>query len=264
MKLINKQNYNEKIKVNRRAIGCYDKKMLDELYPNNNYSIVGETFENNKKKEIDTIVLANKIFPVSEYGKNSKILYKRKGYLAVDKDQFVVFLQSRLAFFLILFGIITIGIGFGILWFNSLVKGPVVAPDYPLPPEDSNATDIKNDSTKESDTSHKNHASIKVAREVNVFLNRRKVEFIYQNLNASNKDAVVSLCVLKDDNEYVIARSGLIKSGKEIKIMELLKDAIKLSEGIYKGRIIIDFYDENTGEKAAASTNFEDVDITVK
>lgn len=264
MKAINKQNYNKSVKINHRDVMAYDRKMLDELYPNNTYILVGETFEDNKKEQIDTIVLSQKELIVSKYGKNSKLLYKRAGYLLVGKNEFLVILQSRLPFIILLFGIILIGLIAGFIGYKTLTHGPIIAPDYPLPPEDTSASDIKNDSSTIRDTSHKNRAAIKVAREVTISLDAKKVEFIYQNFNASNKNAVVTLCILKDGNEYAIARSGLVKAGKEIKMMDLLPDAIKLSNGVYNGRIKIDFYDEITGEKAATSTDFDDVEVSVK
>lgn len=262
MEVIEKQNYNQSVKINYRDIKCYDRKKLKELYPSGNYSLVGETFEKNKKEAKDTIVLGRKKLNVSEYGKNSKILYKRKGYILVGDNQFLVILQNRLPFLIILIGLILVGIVVGI-WGYNILNNKVVAPDYPLPPEDEKSVDIKNDNSVKSND-HKNHASIKISREVSINLKTKVVTLNYKNFNASNKDAVVTLCILKDGNEYAIARSGLVKSGKEIKSMDLLDDAIKLTEGVYNGRIKIDFYDEITGEKAAASTDFDDVEVTVK
>ena len=97
MEVIEKQNYNQSVKINYRDIKCYDRKKLKELYPSGNYSLVGETFEKNKKEAKDTIVLGRKKLNVSEYGKNSKILYKRKGYILVGDNQFLVILQNRLS-----------------------------------------------------------------------------------------------------------------------------------------------------------------------
>jgi len=264
MEVIEKQNYNQSVKINDRNIKCYSKKKLNELYPSGNYSIFGETFENNKKKVKDTIILGKKKLNVSEYGKNSKLLYKRKGYLLVGDNEFIVLLQNRLPFIIIFILILSIGIGVGVWGYNTFINTPVVAPEYPLPPEDDKSKDIKNDNSKVDTGEYKNHVSIKITREVSVNLKNKKVSFKYQNFNASNKDAVVTLCILKDDNEYAIARTGLIKSGKEISEMSMLNDAIKITQGVYKGRIKIDFYDETTGEKAATSTDFDDVEVTVK
>ena len=266
MEVKEKKDYDQSIKINGREIKCYSRKKMKDLYPSGNYSAVGETFENNKKKNKnnDIIILAGKKMIVSEPDKHSKILYKKKGYISVGENQFLVILQNRLIFLLLLLGIIILGIIIGIWICNALKRSPVVAPEYPLPPEADKAKDIINDNSKNTDSKHKNHASIKVAREVNINLNSREVSFIYQNFNASNKAAVVTLCILKDSNEYAIARSGLVKAGKEIDSMNLLEDAVKLSQGVYKGRIKIDFYDEVTGEKAATSTDFDDVEVKVK
>lgn len=264
IKAINKQNYNKSVKINHRDVMSYDKKMINELHPNHDYLIVGETFEKNKKEKIDTIILGQKELIVSKYGQNSKLLHKKVGYISTGKNEYLVILQSRIPFILLFIGLLTLGIIALLLGYKMLTHGPIVAPDYPLPPEDNTATDIKDDRSAFKDTSHKNRAAIKVAREVKVNLSSKKVDFIYQNFNASNKDAVVTLCILKDGNEYAIARSGLVKSGKEIKTMDLIPNQINLTTGLYKGRIKIDFYDESTGEKAATSTDFDDVEVAVK
>ena len=264
MKIIEKNDYNHSIKINHRDVKCYDRKMIKELYPSGNYSIVGETFENNEKRVIDTVIIGRKKLNVSKYGKNNKIIYKIKGYFLVGDNQFLVILQNRLLFLLLFASIAIVGIIAIILGVKALKGTPSLVPDYPLPPEDKGSIDIKNDTSKNNYTSRKNHASIKVAREISVDLNKKEVSILYQNFNASNKDAVVSICILKDNDEYVIARSGLVKSGKEIKNIQLLDDAIKITQGVYKGRIKVDFYDETTGEKAATSTDFDDVEITVK
>jgi len=264
MKLIVKQNYDKNVRINHRDVKCYSRKMLKELHPNGNYILVGETFENNKKEEIDTISIAKKDLKVSKYGDNSKIIYARKGYIAIEKNKYLVILQNRIPFILLLFGIMLLGITIGIWGYKTYKNVPVIAPEYPLPPEDEKSTDIKNDNSVRTETEHKNHASIKVSREVTINLNDKEVTLSYKNFNASNKDAVVTLCILRDNNEYAIARSGLVKAGKEIQTIDLLDDTIKLTQGVYKGRIKIDFYDEITGEKAATSTDFDDVEVTVK
>ena len=265
MKVVIKNDYNQSVRINHRDVKCYSRKMLKEIYPKGNYVLVGETFENNKKEKINTIVLAKKELIVSEYGKNSKILYARSGYIAISENKYLVLLQNRIPFILLLLGIIFIGI-IAIIWGYKVIFGtPAITPEYPLPPEDEESIDIVNDNSVNTENESENYASIKVAREVSIDLKSKKVNFIYQNFNASNKDAVVTLCIIKDDTEYAIARSGLVKSGKEIKTMNLLDDNnIKLKQGVYKGRIKIDFYDETTGEKAATSTDFDDVDVTVR
>ena len=265
MRIIEREDYNYSVRINHRDIKCYDKKMLKDLYPNGNYIIAGETFEKNKKKEIDKVTIGKKELVVSEFGKNNKILYKRSGYLLVAKDKYLVILKSRLIFFILLFGLLCLGVGICAIGYHAFNTSNIVAPDYPLPKEDDSSTNIENDRPVDTDkVTNKNHASLKVSREVTINLKTKEVTINYQNFSASNKDAVVTLCILKDDNEYAIARSGLIKSGKEIKSMKLFDDIIKVSKGIYNGRIKIDFYDEITGEKSATSTDFDDVEIKIK
>ena len=123
MIIIDKKDYDAIVKINDRDIKCYSKKKIKNLYPDGNYSIIGETLEKNKKKEKNTIIIANKTFIVSKYGANSNIIYKRKGYFEVGDNEYIVYLKSRIAFLLILFFVllgIAISVYFGIKIFTEI------------------------------------------------------------------------------------------------------------------------------------------------
>lgn len=264
MIIIDKKDYDACVRINGRDIKCYSKNKIKELYPNGNYKIVGETFEKNKKRNKDIIEIANKKLNVSKYGSNSKILYKTKGYIEVDENQYIVYLKSRVAFLFLLF-LIFIGIGvstyIGIKTFTTV---PTILPDYQLPPEDDQTTVIDGDNTKKS-VSKNGGGSVRVrlGSTAKVDLKTGEIEMIYQNPNQSNQDSVISLVLISDNKEYTIARSGLIKSGNQITKLKLMNNEIKLSKGVYKGKYIIDHYNPETGEKSLTNSNFNDIEIQV-
>ena len=265
MTIIAKNDYDATIKINDRDIKCYSKKRIKNLYLDGNYKIVGETLEKNKKKEKDIIVIANKELIVSNYGENSKVKYKRKGYFEVGENEYIVYLKSRLVFLLILFFIL-LGIGIstylGIKIFTSI---PTVEPDYPLPPEDNEVTVIEEDNTKKSASQNGGGSvRIRLSNTAKIDLTTGDIQMAYQNPNQSNQDSVITLVLISENNEYIIAKSGLIKSGSQITKLKLLNDVVNLSEGVYKGKYIIEHYNRETGEKALTNSNFNDIEIQVK
>ena len=262
MKIINKNDYNATIKTNDRDIKCYTKKKLDELYHNGNYKIIGEISKNNKKEGIDKIVIANKEFIVSKYNKNNNIMF-RKYFIQVGKDEYICLLKSRLFIFLLI--PLMLGIAFGIssifyMYFNT----KTLAPDYPLPEEDEQAIKIEEDSTKKVENENgSGSVRVRLGNTAIVNLSTGIIQIAYQNPNQSSHDSVITLVLIKDDKEYYIARSGLIKTGNQITQLNLDTSEIKLTEGIYKGKFIIDHYNPETGEKALTNSSFNDIEIYV-
>lgn len=265
MEIISKKDYDTTIKINDRDIKCYSKKKLKNLYPDGNYSIVGETFEKNKKRKEEIVEIANKKLIVSKYRKNSKVIYKIKGYFNVGEDDYIVYIKSRLAFLLIVFSIllgIVISSYIGIKLYGSI---PYIIPDHPLPPEDEKSTVIEEDNTKKSDSNNNGGSvRIKLSNIAKINLNTGNIEMVYQNPNQSNHDSVITLVLISESKEYIIAKSGLIKSGKQITNLKLINNIVNLSEGVYKGKYIIDHYNPTTGEKALTNSNFNDIEIQVK
>lgn len=265
MKIIEKNDNDTTLKINDRDIKCYSKKKIKNLYPDGNYKIVGETFEKNKKKKEDIIEIANKELTVSKYGKNSKVIYKIKGYFEVGENEYIVYIKSRLAFLLLLFPILlgtAVPIYIGIKLYTSI---PYIMPDYPLPPEDEQATVIEDDNTQKSESKNNGGSvRIKLSNIAKLDLSTGNIDMVYQNSNQSNQDSVITLVLISENKEYIIAKSGLIKSGKQITRVKLIDNVVNLSEGVYKGKYVIDHYNPTTGEKALTNSNFNDIEIQVK
>ena len=262
MKIIQKKDYDTNYSINDRDIKCYSKKKINDLYPDGNFEIVGETFENNKKDKIDKIKIAQKELVVSEYGKNSKIKYSKKYFICVGKDKYLCLLKSR--FFILALLLLILGIIIGILlsifiYFHT----PTLKPDYPLPNEDDKSTKIDNDNSQKVKSEEGGSARVRLSNVAKVNLSTGKIKMLYQNPNQSNQDSVISLVLINNGNEYIIARSGLIKTGRQISEMKLNANTINLTEGVYKGKYVVDHYNPETGEKAILNSNFGDIEIQV-
>ena len=263
MELVARKNYDAKIRINNREVRCYSRDKLRKLYPDGNYTLAGETCKDNRKRAIGKITLAKKEFKVSKYRTHSRILYKEVGFLAVGKNRYVVFLESRLMFLLILLALILAGVGLVLLGLHIYFQTPTISPDYPLPPEDEGATVIFGDRTVK-DESEGGAVRVRFNRLVTIDLASGEIALTYQNPNQSNRDSVVTLALVKDNEEYIIARSGLVKAGAQIKSMQLIPGVVKLTQGGYVGKLMIDHYDPETGEKAVAGAVFSEIEIQVK
>jgi len=92
------QTYDTEVKINNEDVKAYSKKKLDEMFPNKDYKLVGETFESkklDKENDIGKIELAEKRLFVSESGTHSTLFRKKAAFFAVDGG-FIAFLKIRL------------------------------------------------------------------------------------------------------------------------------------------------------------------------
>lgn len=263
MKFINKKDYDTSFKFDDKNIKCYSEKKINKLYPSGNYKIIGETKENNKKNEINKITLADKELIVSKYKSNNKIGYKRKYFVAVGENEYICLLKSNLFIFILSFLIIGI-VASVIIGISTFLSTSPLTPDYPLPKEDEQAVKIEGDNTQKV-VGQKGGGSVRVRLNniAKVNLTTGIISMAYQNPNQSTESSVITLVLINNGNEYYIARSGLINAGNQITELKLNDNGIKLTEGVYKGKYIIDHYNPETGEKALTNSIFDDIEIQV-
>ena len=103
--------------------------------------------------------------------------------------------------------------------------------------------------------------SIAFAKEVSVNLERKEVGLFFQNPSKSTQDIVLQIIVDSDEQEVVIAQSEKIPVGYEIDSLQLL-DNVKMSQGLYQGKLGLSFYDPKDGKLAIVNTAIP-VEITV-
>ena len=245
--------------------------MMDKLYPEDGYTILGETKQKNKKDEIAVLNVWRSKFIVSALEENSKILFRKAGFVCVGPDQYVVVLKNRFAFLFWLFGLLVgLGIAGLLLWTAmNINKDPeIIDPDHPLPTEDANADPIPEGepgSIGDAIVSPKGGGSVSMiytlSAEVN--LSTGDVTISFRNPTESNHDIKLVLYVVSGGEEYPIAQSGLLKAGNRLELLELIEDAAQLQSGTYSGKYKLYYYDAVTGEKALVEPEITDLVITV-
>lgn len=239
------EDYNKKIKINGETYYGYSEKELENHYPENDYTVIGELKRNGKKKKIGELVTGEII---SRLDSHSRIFNRKEGYLCVGQDRYIVILRFRLLLFLLfLLGVLLIGV-------TLLVTR--LAPESDIEPIENDTT-IKKE-IKEGDGS----VTMVWTLDAEVDLSKRKVDVYFQNPNASTHDVEVELYIVSGDKEVLIARSGRVKAGYALNSMDL-RNATRLAEGSYKGVYRITGYDPATGEEAAYMPEIPNVLVKV-
>ena len=95
---------------------------------------------------------------------------------------------------------------------------------------------------------------------VTIDLSDNAATLYYGNPSESTQDVLLQIVV----QDTLIAQSGRIVPGNQVKTLELAEDAAKtLQPGGYDGKLVLSFYNPETGEKATVNTEIP-VKITVE
>lgn len=134
----------------------------------------------------------------------------------------------------------------------------LLAPDYAPMDQDSNAVDMEGDSTDKLEPSQGGGAvGLEYSDVVTVSLSEKTVKMYYGNPSRSYNNVVLQVVV----QDTLLAQSELLVPGKRLPQLPLKEEALaRLSEGGYKGKFVISFYNPETGEKAMVDS---EVEITV-
>lgn len=137
---------------------------------------------------------------------------------------------------------------------------PELTPDYAPRQEEKNAEEIPDDNKEKLEHPEGGSSvSLTYAKEITIGLGERSAALLFANPGKSNQDMVLQILI----QDTVIAQSGTLKPGNQIKKLELLQDAEKrLSEGVYEGKFNVLYYDQESGEKAIVNTEIP-VTVTV-
>lgn len=262
------QDYDEKYKISKeRQILCYSKKKLEKKYPDGNaYTIIGEAKKKNKKEQIAELIFDDdEPLIVSELNKNSKLLYRKAGYVCVGNDAYIALLKSRFLFFILLFGSLCgIGIAGYLLWNMLISPVPTIAPEYPLPEDDPYDQPLEDDESEKVE-SEAGGGSVTMAYtlEAGLSLSDKTASVYFMNPNASNHSVSLDLYIVSGEQEVMIAQSGLVSPGYGLTQMDLIEDAVNLSEGVYEGYYKVHYYNSETGEMALVESTITDLTVTV-
>ena len=268
--------YSKTVKLDGIEIPCYTKKELEDVYPDGNWTVLGETKKKNKKVIYAKLYLSDAIrsselkldkegneipFDVCYSGLHNKILYKHAGYVPVNNGDstYVALLKLRFAsIFGVFLGLLLLaGLLFWILFGDGGI--PIL---NPLPPVDKAATPIEGDGTAQN-TDGGTSISVKYRLRATLSLSTGKIKIFFQNPSKSNQNAVLSLYVVSDDTETMIAESGMIRAGYELRELQFISDSISMKEGQYTGKFKLTYYDPKTKEKSFVQPEITDVTIIV-
>lgn len=82
-----------RVKLGGAVLRCYSAKKLQELYPDHDYTVVGEVKQGSDKKKVGEL---NTGHAISQWGSHSATLNREAGYLRVGEDMYVAVLQPRM------------------------------------------------------------------------------------------------------------------------------------------------------------------------
>ena len=263
-----RQDYDDKFKYHKDDIFCYSKKKMRKLHPDGAYNVIGEIDEHNRKeeKDQDELSMGSRIYKSAPLGKHSSFCYRKIGYVSVGDDKYVLVLESRVPFLIVLFLLLGALIAAGLTTYFLVVNPDtsIVRPVNPLPKPDENTVPIEDDdSTKTPNESGGGSVTLVYNLDAELHLSTGKIKIFYANPNSSNHSVVLELYVIDGEDEILIAKSGLVKPGFGLEELEFDRESAILQEGSYDAKYKLLYYDETTPEKALVETDLPDVDLKV-
>lgn len=163
---------------------------------------------------------------------------------------------------ILLLGLVT-AIAIGVTVWALFFRQPevsVLAPDYAPQEIEQNAEDM-GDSGKDKLDAPAGGGSVNLTFQdkVTIDLSDNIATLYYGNPYESTQDVLLQIVI----QDTLIAQSGRLVPGTQVKTLDLEKGAIEtLQPGGYNGKLVISFYNPDTGEKAMVNTEAP-VEITV-
>lgn len=141
---------------------------------------------------------------------------------------------------------------------------PPLAPDYAPQETEEHMETIPGDTGGSAETPDSSggggSVSLTYTREVTIDLSDKTAAMLFGNPGKSNQDMVIQIVI----QDVVIAQSGTLTPGHQIRNLDLLENAEKLLQpGVYEGKFNVLYYHPETGEKAIVNTEIP-VTITVQ
>ena len=268
-------SYDAQLQMKGRKVKCFSPQSLKKLYPDGDFTVVGEIGEKKAKKSIGMVRIDHDLYDVVPPNSKSRLLWRTAGYLQVGKGEYVAVLKNRLYFLLVFLLMLAIVA----LLLSTLLTGRfppwrepeeppgpiVIDPDHPLPPPDENAKPLEGDDSEKADVGDGGGSlTLVFTLKAEVNLATGDIAITYENPNSSTHNIMLDLYIISGGQEYLIARSGLVEPGYSLTALQLAEDAPVISEGIYAGLFRIHSFDPLTGEQASVVPEVPDVEITVK
>ena len=160
---------------------------------------------------------------------------------------------------LVLVTAVAVGVSVWALFFRQ-PEVSVLAPDYAPQDIEQNAEDM-GDSSKDKLDAPEGGGSVNLMFQdkVTIDLSDNAATLYYGNPSESTQDVLLQIVV----QDTLIAQSGRIIPGNQVKKLNLADGAKKtLQTGGYDGKLVLSFYNPETGEKATVNSEIP-VKITV-
>ena len=273
-----KQDYDKRIFLGGEFLFGYSEKKMRSLYPEKNYTVVGEAKsakelnrrnlkqqEKKKERRIGQLHVNEKELDLFPRGEHNSILHKREGYICVGEHTFVEVHSSRIPFLVTLLTLLAMIAVATVLIIGLLSnpKPPVINPDHPLPDIDPDIEVLPDDDEKVNSEGGGGFVSMVYTKDVTVSLSTNKAKIFYQNPNKSNHSVVLELYLVSSDTEYFLGRTGLIPAGNAIYQIDVTERDANIRAGIYTGLYRTFYYDPITGERAALSSDITQIKVSV-
>lgn len=260
-------DHDKKVKIGDHIFLCYSSEQLKQLYPEGNYTVIGETAKKKKVEHTAELLASNQKLPLSAFNSHSRLFYGVAGYVKVGEGEYVALLRSRLPFLaMLLGGIILLALLIFLLLGQLQPKPPVIIdPDHPLPTQDSNADKLPDDPNSQRPDVPEGGGSLSMiyTLEAKLTLSTGEIDIYFQNPSASSHDVSVILYITTGGQDIAIAQSGLLKAGYGLDKLQFAEGTAQLQEGVYTGKYLLSCFDPATGERALVQPEIAGVTITV-
>ena len=130
--------------------------------------------------------------------------------------------------------------------------GVVLTPDYAPQKEEIHVQPIPDDTGEKMEADEGGGAvSLTYGTNVSIILSKEIATLMFVNPGKSTQDMVVQVVI----QDTVLVQSGRLTPGNQVTTLDLLEGAAKmLSPGGYEGKLVVLYYDPETGEKAIVNT----------
>lgn len=135
----------------------------------------------------------------------------------------------------------------------------VLTPDYAPREEEINAVPIPDDTSGEKMEAAEGGGAVSITygSNVSIILSNKTTALLFANPGKSTQDMVVQVVI----QDTILAQSGRLVPGNQVTTLDLLDGADKmLSPGGYEGKLVVLYYDRESGEKAIVNT---EIPITI-
>jgi len=171
---------------------------------------------------------------------------KKKGAMVLGKKE-KIFLAI-----IALITVVAIGVTVWALFFRKPktdAPSSGLTPDYAPQETEENAESIPGDDTSDKLDSPDGGGAVSMSytKNVTIDISEEKAVLNFGNPGESNKDMLVQIVI----QDTILVQSGRLTPGHKVSQLDLLDGAAKkLKAGGYEGKIVVLFYDQESGEKA--------------